>query len=164
MRRSISVTRAPCNQSDRVSDRIRVLDRSDPHRKCAVYLPARDCTDDQEWFCPVCNRMRQRRIGRFMRQIFAAGKKSDHRPASLGYMITYCPPQHWIFGFNSVQERALSYFSVELKVYFAIDIGERTQMRRKNNAYHGNDCTSTESTAGKSRTMGFHVSPASADA
>ncbi len=79
-------------------------------------------------------------------------------------MITYCPPQHRIFGFDSVQHRALSHSFVERKFDFAIDVGKRTQMRRKNNAYHGNVCTSTESTAGKSRTMGFHLSPASADA
>lgn len=78
-------------------------------------------------------------------------------------MITYCPSQHRIFGFNSVQHRALSDRSVGLNFDFAIDVRERPQMRRKNNAYHGNVCTSTESTAGKSRTMGFHLSPASAD-
>jgi hypothetical protein len=55
------------------------------------YLPTRNCTDDQEWFRPIRNRVRQRRIGRFMRQIFAARKKTDHWPANLRHMITHCP-------------------------------------------------------------------------
>jgi hypothetical protein len=41
---------------------------------------------------------------------------------------------------------------------------ERPQMRRKHHADHHSVCTSTESTAGRSRTMGAQVSPASADA
>jgi hypothetical protein len=49
-------------------------------------------------------------------------------------------------------------------LYFTINVGEGTQMRRKNNAHHGNVWASTESTAGRSRTIGFHLSPASAEA
>lgn len=129
-----------------------------------IYLPTRNCTDDQEWFRPIRNRVRQRRIGRFMRQIFAARKKTDHWPANLRHMITHCPAQHRIFRFNHVQQRALGQRSVELKSYFTVDVRQRTQIRRKNNAYHGNVCASTDSTAGKSRTIGFHLSPASTEA
>ena len=99
-----------------------------------------------------------------MRQIFVAGEKSDHWSPKSRHMITYCPPQHRIFGFNSVQHRTLSHRSVELKFDFVTDVGERPQVRGKDNAYHANVCASTDSTPGKSRTMGFQVSPASADA
>ena len=128
------------------------------------YLPTRNCTDDQEWFRPIRNRVRQRRIGRFMRQIFAARKKTDHWPANLRHMITHCPAQHRIFRFNRVQQRALSQRSIELKSYFTVDVRQRTQIRRKNNAYHGNVCASTDTTAGRSRTIGFHLSPVSTEA
>jgi len=128
------------------------------------YLATRNCTDDQEWFRPIRNRIGQRRIGRLMRQIFAARKKTDHWPANLRHMITHCPSQHRIFRFNCIQQRPLSQRSVYLKSYFTIDVRQRAQIRRKNNAYHGNVCASTESTAGKSRTSGFHLSPASTEA
>ena len=82
----------------------------------------------------------------------------------MGDMIAYRSLQHWIFGFNSVQHRALSHRSVELKFHFPIEMGESTQVRRKDNSYHGNVWISTDSTAGRSRTIGFHVSPAFADA
>src|SRR6266540_2812998 len=99
-----------------------------------------------------------------MRQVFAARKKTDHWPANLRHTITHCPAKHRIFRFNRVQQRALSYRSVELKSYFTLGVRQRTQIRRKNNANHGNVCASTDSTAGKSRTIGFHLSPASTEA
>ena len=79
-------------------------------------------------------------------------------------MIAYCPSQHRIFRFKNIQQRPLSWHSAKLKFYFTINVGEGTQMRRKNNAHHGNVWASTESTAGRSRTIGFHLSPASAEA
>jgi hypothetical protein len=179
------------------------------------YLATRNCTDDQEWFRSIRNRIWQRRIGGFMRQIFAAREKTDHWSANLRHMITHCPAQHRIFSFNCVQQRALSQRSVELKSYFPLDVRQRTQIRRKNNANHwmnklpslksqvpnkfqipnvkmaGTEssriwdliieslfgiwgpwelgfaqlsvCTSTDNTAGKSRTIGFHLSPASTE-
>ena len=48
--------------------------------------------------------------------------------------------------------------------HLAFDLRQRTQVRRKHDADHGSVCTSTDSTAGRSRTMGAQVLPASADA
>jgi hypothetical protein len=53
---------------------------------------------------------------------------------------------------------------VNVEFYVAIDARQRAQMRRQNDTNHGSVCTSTESTAGRSRTIGFQLSPASADA
>jgi hypothetical protein len=39
-----------------------------------------------------------------MRQILAARKKTDHRPANLRHMIAQRPAQHRIFRFNRVQQ------------------------------------------------------------
>src|SRR5215475_13013745 len=98
-----------------------------------------------------------------MRQVFAAGKKTNHWPANLRHLIAHRPAQHWIFRFNRVQQRALSQRSVELKFYFTFDVRQRTQIRRKNDAYHCTVCTSTDNTAGRSRTIDFHLSPASTE-
>src|SRR5262249_16936015 len=46
----------------------------------------------------------------------------------------------------------------------AVDPRELGQVRRKHDADHRRVCTSTESTGGRSRTMGAQRSPASADA
>ena len=46
----------------------------------------------------------------------------------------------------------------------SVDARELLQMRGQHHANHGSVCTSTESTAGRSRTIGAQVSPASAEA
>ena len=42
-------------------------------------------------------------------------------------------------------------------------VRERAEMLRQYDANHASVCTSTESTAGRSRTIGFQLSPASAE-
>src|SRR5213596_3956656 len=99
-----------------------------------------------------------------MRQILATGKKSNHWPPELRNVITYRSPQHRISCFDRVEHRTLAHRSFSFEFHFAIHACERTQMRRKHDAYHGSVWTSTERTAGKSRTIGFQLLPASADA
>jgi len=79
-------------------------------------------------------------------------------------VIAYRSPKHRIFRFQRVEYRTLSQSNLNLEFRFAIDARKRTQVRRKYDAYHGSVCTSTESTAGKSCTIAFHLSPESADA
>ena len=52
----------------------------------------------------------------------------------------------------------------EGEAHLAVDVRQLAQMCREHDANHGSVCTSTESTAGRSRTIAFHVSPASAEA
>src|SRR5437763_497605 len=60
--RMISIARGRCNQAMRI--------RSEPNRIAlqneSVMLPARNRSDDQEWFCSICNLIWQRGIGRFV--------------------------------------------------------------------------------------------------
>jgi hypothetical protein len=79
-------------------------------------------------------------------------------------MVAHRPPQHGISRFKRVEYGPLSHGSINVELYVAIDACQRPQMRRQNNANHGSVCTSTESTAGRSRTIGFQLSPASGDA
>jgi hypothetical protein len=53
---------------------------------------------------------------------------------------------------------------LNVELHLAADARESSKMRRELNSDHGSVWTSTESTAGKSRTMGAQESPASADA
>ena len=69
-----------------------------------------------------------------------------------------------IAGFERVEDRALRDSTLDLKFHFAADVRQRPQMWRQFDADHGSVCTSTESTAGRSRTMGAQLSPASAEA
>jgi hypothetical protein len=79
-------------------------------------------------------------------------------------VVAHRTAQHGISSFELVEYRSLSHCGVDAEFYVAIDARQGAQMRWQNNANHGSVCTSTESTAGRSRTIGFQLSPASGDA
>src|SRR6202030_3215800 len=97
-------------------------------------------------------------------QIFAARKKSQKRPPLLRHMLANRPGQHRKARLQRVQHGTQRRCPRHLQLHFAVKRRERPQMCGHHYANHANVCTSTESTAGKSRTMGFQLSPASADA
>ena len=69
-----------------------------------------------------------------------------------------------IAGLERVEDRALRRPALDVNLHLVADVRQRPQMWRQYHSNHGNVCTSTESTAGRSRTIGAQVSPASADA
>ena len=80
-------------------------------------------------------------------------------------MVANGPAKHWIPGLKRIQHGALRDWPGNFNFNFArSEARQYPQMRRKNNANHGSVCTSTDSTAGRSRTIGAQFSPASADA
>ena len=99
-----------------------------------------------------------------MGQILGAGEEPHERPALLRDVIADGPAQHRIAGLQRVEHRALRDWPLHLKLHLARDVRQDPQMRRKLDPDHWSVCTSTESTAGRSRTIGAQVSPASADA
>src|SRR5438046_8272477 len=99
-----------------------------------------------------------------MRQILATGKEPHHRPPKLRNVVADRSAQHWMIRFDRVEHRTLGDGTLHLEFHFAINTRERAQMRWKDDTNHGNACTSTDKTAGRSRTIGFQLSPASADA
>src|SRR5207244_9209978 len=75
------------------------------------------------------------------------------------------PPQHWITGLERIEHGALRNRSCDLEFYVTtFKVCQSSQVGREHYSDHVSVCTSTESTPGKSRTMGFQLSPASADA
>ncbi len=99
-----------------------------------------------------------------MRQVFLAGKEAQERPPLLRGLIADSPAQHGIAGLDCVEDRALRDRTLNLKFQLLPDVRQRPKMLRKLDSNHGRVCTSTDSTAGRSRTIGFQLSPASAEA
>ena len=99
-----------------------------------------------------------------MRQIFRAGEEAHERPALLGDVVADRPLQHRIGILKRVEDRALRDRTFDVEFHLAPNVRQRAQMCRKPDPDHGSVWTSTESTAGRSRTMGAQLSPASADA
>ncbi len=94
-------------------------------------------------------------------QIFPAGIESQERPALLRNMLADCSSEHRVAGFERVEDRTLRDRAFDFKVKLGADMCQRSQMVRENNADHESVWTSTDNTAGRSRTMGLQLSPAS---
>src|ERR1035441_9945652 len=99
-----------------------------------------------------------------MRQVLLAGEEAQERPALLGDVVADGAAQHWVTGFERVKDRALRDSALDFDLHLAANVRQRPQMCRQYDSDHGSVCTSTESTAGRSRTMGAQLSPASVDA
>src|SRR5271168_3141979 len=99
-----------------------------------------------------------------MGQVLLAGEETQERPPLLGDVVADGAAQHGITGFECVEDRALGGWALDLELDLRVDVCQRPQVRWQFDSDHGSVCTSTESTAGRSRTMGAQVSPASADA
>ena len=91
-------------------------------------------------------------------------KKPHERTTFAGDTIANRAGEHGIARFERVEDRVLRWLARDRERDFAFDAGQRTQLSRQHNADHGNVCTSTESTAGRSRTIGSQFSPASLEA
>ncbi len=99
-----------------------------------------------------------------MGKIFLAGKESQEGPALLCVVIANSAAQHGIARLERLEHRALRDHTLDLKLHFAPYVRQRPKVLRKFDSNHGSVCTSTDSTAGRSRTIGFQLSPASAEA
>src|SRR5262249_41493979 len=73
------------------------------------------------------------------------------------------PAEHGVGRLEGVEHRALRHLALDLEPHLAVDARQLPQVRGEDDADHGRVCTSTERTAGRSRTMGAHWSPASAE-
>ena len=100
----------------------------------------------------------------FVREVVFASEEPDEWTPLPGEVIADCAAQHRVARFERIEDASLRHPSGDIEDGFAGDVRQTAQMRRQNDANHGSVCTSTERTAGRSRTIGAQVSPASDDA
>ena len=110
------------------------------------------------------HRIGQRRVGRLVREVLFAGEKPYERTTLMRNVIANRAAQHWITGFELRRARNPVSPGLRFQRHLAADSCQRAKMHRQNHADHGSVWTSTDTTAGRSRTMGFQLSPASAEA
>jgi hypothetical protein len=104
-----------------------------------------------------------------MGQVLLAGEESQERTALLRVMVADGTAQHGIAGLERVERRALRGGAFDFERHLAADVRQGSEMLRENYSNHVllahlSVWTSTESTPGRSRTMGAQLSPASAEA
>src|SRR5207302_7300808 len=119
---------------------------------------------DQERLGARRDSLRQGCIRRLIGEILLAAEEPDERPALLGDVVANRSPQHRVGGLERVEDRALRDLPLDVELHLAVDVRERPEMRREHDPDHGSVWTSTETTAGRSRTMGAQRSPALAEA
>ena len=142
---------------------MRAVCREDPHY-AEDTLTAGDGPDDLKGLRSRRNRFGERCVWWLVGPILFAGEEPHERPALLGDMVADGPAQHRITGLERIEHRAERNLPLDLELNLCVRAYQRPQMGREHDSDHGRAWTSTESTAGRSRTMGAQLSPASADA
>jgi len=130
-----------------------------------VRLTARNGADHQKGLLARDNRIRQGSVRRLMRQILFACEEAQERPALQRDVIADSATQHRILRFECVEYGAQRHRGLDFELHLSACFRQRAQMLGEfDSDLHDSVCTSTEYTAGRSRTIGAQVSPASADA
>src|SRR4029077_14061643 len=71
--------------------------------------------------------------------------------------------QHRVPGLERVEDGRARDRAADVELHLVANVRQSAQVRREDDAHHRRFGTSTDSTAGRSRTMGVQLSPASAD-
>src|SRR5438105_2828699 len=133
-------------------------------------LTSGDGAEDEQRLLSRDDRFRQRSVRRFVGEILFACKEAQERSPLLGDVVADGSCQHGKSGLQRIKHRANGDLTGNFDRHFAACSRQRPQMRRKDDANlccgqngHVSVCTSTDKTAGRSRTMGAQLSPASAE-
>src|SRR5690242_13955049 len=139
----------------------------------ALVSAAGDCANDEQRFFAGHHFVRERGVRRLVGDVLLAREKPQEWPPRLRHVVANRPLQHRIVRLKGVQHGTHGHWAWNLQLDLATDLREPSKVRRQHHAYlglrglscrcapHFSVCTSTESTAGKSRTMGDQLSPAS---
>ena len=127
---------------------------SDAVPRCAARRHCAHRRDDAERLGARDDRPGERHVGRIVRQVLLAAEEPHERPPLFGGLVADRPAEHRVLRLERVEHRALRDRRVHLQCHLAGHLGERLQMRGQHDPDHGNVCTSTDSTAGRSRTIG----------
>src|SRR6266849_8006843 len=122
-----------------------------------------DRPDDEVRLAPRRHLFRQRGIRRLVGQVLLACEEPQHRPAALRRLVPDGAAQHRVLSLEGVEQRALAHRPVDLQLHFSPNTREGAQVSRQLDPDHASVCTCTDSTEGKSWTIAFQLSPASAE-
>src|ERR1700675_2025700 len=95
-----------------------------------------------------------------LRKVFRAGEEPQECPPLQRVVIADGAAEHGITGFERIEHGTLGGRNGEFERDLAVHMSQRAEMRGEYDANHGNVCTSTDKTAGRSRTIGIQESPA----
>src|SRR5256885_3557163 len=137
--------------------------RSGPSSLSSVDSAAGDGGDDEQRLGAACDGGRQRLVPRSVREIFHAREEPQERAPLPRGVIADGSAQNGMTRLQRIQDRVNGDGALYLERHLALDLRKLPQMSRQCHADHGSVWTSTESTAGRSRTMGVQLSPPSGE-
>src|SRR5260221_9213305 len=126
-----------------------------------VRLTAGHGTDDDQGLGSGRDRIGERGVRRFVGPILFAGEEAHEGAALVRDLVADGAAQHRIMGLEGVEHRALRHRTFDVEGHLALDMRQLAQMYGEDDADHDKVWTSTDSTGGRSRTMGAQLSPAS---
>ncbi len=120
-------------------------------------LAASQGPPDDEWFAAVDDRFGQGRIRRIVRHVPLAAKIANKIATLMGDMVANGAAEHRVLGLKCVEDRVGCYRGRNFEGDLRAGPSQVAQMVRQGNSdfgpCHGNVCTSTDNTLGRSRTI-----------
>jgi hypothetical protein len=98
-----------------------------------------------------------------VREILFAGEEPNEWTSDVRLVISNSPAKYWMRCLQRIQYGALRHLSLDINLDFALDVRKCPKPLRQYDPDHGNVCTSTDMTDGRSRTIGVQVSPLSGE-
>lgn len=132
-------------------------------RRRTATSPAGHGPDDPQRLRAIGDRFGQRRIRRLERQVLSASEEANHRAAAQCCVVPDRPPQDRVARFERVEHGAERGRVDRLELNFPSRPGEIPEVVRERDTNHERVCTSTDNTAGRSRTIAFQLSPPSGE-
>jgi len=99
-----------------------------------------------------------------VRKIFLASKKPNEGPSALCDVVANGAAQHGVARFESIEHGCLGCEAHDIEMDGSGHFRELAQVSRHLDENHGIVCTSTDNTAGRSRTIAVQLSPLSDEA
>src|SRR5262249_24227534 len=119
-----------------------------------VVGPAGHGADDEEGLGARRDRVGQLRVRAVVGKILLAGEDSQEGSAFLCDVIADRPANDRIARLERVQDGTLGDRAVDGDLHLAVDVGQGAEMRGQHDTDHGSVWTSTDTTDGRSRTIG----------
>src|SRR5271156_6334193 len=114
-------------------------------------LPACNSAYNQKGFLAGRDLIGKRCVRHFMRKILLAGEETQEGTSFLRDLVANRPSQHREARLQRVEHGALRSLTLDVEFHLAADARQRPQMGREYDLDHDSVCTSTDTTAGRSR-------------
>src|SRR6185503_8671467 len=108
--------------------------------------------DDEKRLVAASDRIRQRRVGRVVREVLFTRKESDKGAALLRRVVADRALERWVCCFEGIEHGSLRNRTLDVDQYVSRNLRQRAQVEGEYDFDHLSVWTSTDSTAGRSRT------------